>query len=105
RQHDIGHRFRTIPNHGKTIDALKLLDIPMIAMHTFWDNLGSRYMTDYVNKRSYETVGELFNAILEIPEFDYARKEKASPSIVSGSEGNRPGKIFVEFTGGTNAGK
>lgn len=105
RQMSVDHRLRTIPNHGQTIDAAKLLDIPMVAMHTSWDNLGSRYMTDYVSKKTYETVGELLDDVLEVPEFAHARKEKAAPSIVSGNERSRAGKILVEFTGGTNAGK
>lgn len=105
RQSLVSRRFKTIPNHGQTVDAAKLLDIPFMAMHTIWDNLGYAYMKNMVNKKSYETVGELFETIMDIPEFALAAKQKAAPMIVSGSEKNRPGKILVEFTGGTNAGK
>ena len=43
--------------------------------------------------------------ICQIPEFTEAIKGKNGPSIVSGSEKARTGKIVVSFTGGTNPSK
>src|SRR5258708_1196738 len=76
RQDFIARRFKTIPNHGQTIDAAKLLNIPLLCLHTIWDNLGSKYMMDYISKKSFDTVGDLLEYILEIPEFHHAAKEK-----------------------------
>lgn len=105
RQESVSRRFKTIPNHGQAVDAAKLLGIPLLALHTIWDNLGSRYVTDYVLQINFDTVGDLLEHVLKIPEFEHAAKEKAAPFITAGSEDSPTGKIFVEFTGGTNAGK
>lgn len=105
RQTFISRRFKTIPNHGQTIDAARLLDIPLLCLHTIWDNLGSKFMTDYIAEKTHDTVEELLEHILEIPEFQHAAKEKAAPFITAGSGKSPTGKILVEFTGGTNAGK
>ncbi len=98
-------RFVGVPNHNQTIDAANLLHIPFLSLHTVWDNMGWRYVTDYVAKKDIATVGELLDYINDIPEFAEAAKYKAAPIIVSGSRQGRPGKILVEFTGGTNIGK
>ena len=92
-------------NHSQAVDAARLLDIPLIAMHTFWDNIGNDFMQKYLGKKTYETVGDVFDYINEIPEFVEAIKGKNGPSIVAGSEKSRAGKVIVSFTGGTNPSK
>lgn len=105
RQAMVGRKLKTVPNHGQAIDAARLLNVPIVAFHTIWDNLGYRYMQDYIAKKSFDSAGELLEYILEIPEFQHAAKEKAAPFITAGNEKSPTGKILVEFTGGTNAGK
>lgn len=92
-------------NHTQAVDAARLLDVPLLALHTAWDNIGDNFMKDYLLKRNFENVGEVLDAICEIPEFKEAIKGKNGPSIVSGSEKARTGKIMVSFTGGTNPSK
>jgi putative NIF3 family GTP cyclohydrolase 1 type 2 len=92
-------------NHAQAVDAARILEIPLMAIHTVWDNMGNDFMHKYIAKKSYETVGELLEYINEIPEFTEAIKGKSGPSIVSGSEKSRVGKIAVSFTGGTNPSK
>lgn len=92
-------------NHSQAVDAARLLNIPLIAMHTFWDNIGNDFMKKYLAKKTYETVGDVFEYINEIPEFVEAIKGKNGPSIVSGSEKTRAGRVVVGFTGGTNPSK
>lgn len=92
-------------NHAQAVDAARLLEIPLMAIHTVWDNMGNDFMHDFIGKKEYETVGELLEYINEIPEFTEAIKGKSGPSIVSGSEKSRVGKIAVSFTGGTNPSK
>lgn len=92
-------------NHAQAVDAAKLLNIPLLALHTIWDNLGHKFMTDYLGKKKFDTVGEILDQVFEIPEFTEAIKGKSGPSIVSGSEKSRAGKIVVGFTGGTNPSK
>jgi putative NIF3 family GTP cyclohydrolase 1 type 2 len=92
-------------NHAQAVDAARLLEIPLMAIHTVWDNMGNDFMHTYIGKKKYETVGELLEHINEIPEFTEAIKGKSGPSIVSGSEKSRVGKIAISFTGGTNPSK
>ena len=92
-------------NHTQATDAARLLNVPFLALHTIWDNLGHQFIKKYLGGKKFTTVGELMDEINKIPEFVEATKGKAGPSIVAGSEKNRTGKIFVSFTGGTNASK
>ncbi len=92
-------------NHSQAVDSARLLGIPFMVLHTIWDNLGNKFMNDYIAKRQFQTAGEILDYIMEIPEFIEAIKGKSGPSIVSGSEKSRAGKIFVGFTGGTNPSK
>lgn len=92
-------------NHSRTVDAARLLGIPLLALHTIWDNLGDNFMKEYLGKKQFDTVGEVLDQINEIPEFIEAIKGKSGPSIVSGSERSKAGKVFVSFTGGTNPSK
>ena len=92
-------------NHSQTVDAARLLDVPLLALHTVWDNIGDAFMRKYLLGKSYGTVADVLDAICEIPEFKEAIKGKAGPSIVSGSDKARTGKVVVSFTGGTNPSK
>lgn len=92
-------------NHSRTIDAAKLLDVPILALHTIWDNMGHDFMRKHLENKAYYNVGEILDRINEIPEFVEAAKGKAGPQIVSGSAKNRAGRVMVNFTGGTNPSK
>ncbi len=92
-------------NHGQTVDTARLLDMPLLALHTIWDNLGNDFMEKYLGRKEFDTAGEVLDWINEIPEFIEATKGKAGPNIISGSERSRAGKVVVSFTGGTNGSK
>ncbi len=92
-------------NHSQAVDAAKLLGVPLLALHTIWDNLGDKFMRDYAAKKKVETAGELLEYIIEIPEFIESTRAKAGPFLASGSDKRPTGKIFVNFTGGTNPSK
>jgi putative NIF3 family GTP cyclohydrolase 1 type 2 len=104
RKQAVKGRFAPL-NHNQSVDAARLLDVPFLVLHTIWDNLGNKFMEDYLGNKKFETVGEIFEKINEIPEFVEAIKGKSGPSIVSGSEKSKVGKLVVSFTGGTNASK
>ncbi len=102
---EVARRIHPV-NHPQAIDASRLLDLPYMAMHTIWDNMGHQFVEDYITKKkNLDTVGDVFDAIMEIPEYQESAKQKAGPFIASGSERNRTGKIFVGYTGGTNGPK
>ena len=92
-------------NHSQSVDAAKLLGIPLLALHTIWDNMGNDFLTKLLAKKDHDTVGDIFDVINEIPEFVEARRGKAGPDIVSGNRNRRAGKVVVSFTGGTNPSK
>jgi len=93
-------------NHFQSVDAARLLNIPFMVIHTIWDNLGHNFISNHLEKRRPETVGEVLEAIEEIPEFLEAKKTNSGPKITVGSEKNRAGKVAVTgFTGGTSGSK
>lgn len=104
RKEAVQRRFSPV-NHSRSVDAARLLNIPLMAIHTVWDNLGYQFMTKHIGTKSYYNVDELLDRILEIPEFAEAARGKAGPLVVSGSGRSRTGRIVVGFTGGTNPSK
>ena len=90
-------------NLFRTERAAELLDLPAVCCHTITDNLVWAFMEKHICKHEYDDLGEILNAILDIPEYKKFAKKGNPPIIVSGSRGSRPGKICAtEFTGGTN---
>lgn len=90
-------------NLFRTERAAELLGIPAFTCHTVTDNLVWRYMEKEISSKQYEDLGEVINAIMEIPEYKYYAKKGNPPIIVNGSSSSRPGRIVAsEFTGGTN---
>ena len=92
-------------NHTQAVDVARLLDIPFMALHTIWDNLGDNFIKGYLKDKEFDTVGEILDHLLELPEYVESTKGKAGPYIVSGSEKSKAGKNVVFFTGGTNPSK
>jgi putative NIF3 family GTP cyclohydrolase 1 type 2 len=92
-------------NHNQIVDTARLLGIPLMTLHTVWDNLGDKFMESYLAKKSFETVGDILEYLMELPEYQEATKGKNQPEIVSGGPKSRAGKIAVFFTGGTNPSK
>lgn len=92
-------------NHNQIIDTARLLEIPVMNLHTVWDNIGDKYMEEYLSKRTFDTVSEIYDYLMEVPEYQEATKGKNAPEIVSGSPKSRAGKLALFFTGGTNPSK
>lgn len=95
-------------NHFQSVDTARLLDLPFMVLHTAWDNLGFRFLTNEIekNKNKFDTVGDVFDLIQATPEFKETKKNGAGPMLTVGSRNNRPGKVVVSgFTGGTEGSK
>lgn len=83
--------------------AAELLDIPAVCCHTITDNMVWAFMEKHICKKEYDDMGEIVNAIREIPEYTMYAKKGNPPIIVNGSRSSRVGKLVAtEFTGGTN---
>ncbi len=92
-------------NLYQVISTAQLLDLPLMNIHTIWDNMGDKFMKNYITKKSFDTVGEIIDHLMELPEYQEAAKMKNAPEIVSGSPKSRVGKVALFFTGGTNPSK
>jgi len=89
-------------NHQRTVDAARLMNVNIMNSHTPCDNLAARFLKNFVESKKIEKVGELVEALKEIPEYKEAMKIGVGPKIFVGSPENRCGKIALsEITGGT----
>lgn len=89
-------------NHHQVIDTARILGVNVLNMHTPTDNLVSEFLEKFLAKKKPATVGDVMKALMEIPEYQSARKRGAGPSLFAGSPKNKAGKYLVEMTGGTN---
>jgi hypothetical protein len=92
-------------NHTQVTDAARLLDMPFMCAHTPADSLGYRFLTDFIEEKNPQNLGDIVDSLLEIPEYQEAEKVGAGPEIIVGSTEGSVGEKFVFFTGGTNPGK
>ncbi|MBI2523975.1 NGG1p interacting factor NIF3 [Candidatus Peregrinibacteria bacterium] len=97
------HRSIHADNLFRTERAAELLDFPAFCCHTVTDNLVYQFVEKTIAKKEYDDLGEILNALLEIPEYAHYAKKGNPPIITHGNRNGRPGKIVAsEFTGGTN---
>lgn len=89
-------------NHNRSVDAARLLNFPFMCVHTPADNMVNTYLSNLFEEKKPETVEDVVNLLLEIPEYQEAKKIGAGPKVFLGQEKNRAGKIFVDMTGGTS---
>lgn len=95
-------------NQSQSLDVAKLLDIPMLCIHTPCDNLVANFLDKLIkkNKDKLERVEDLLKILKSIPEYKEASKQKAGPTIFAGNRENYLGKIaLTEVTGGTSGSK
>jgi len=89
-------------NHQRTVDAAKLMKVNLMNSHTPCDNLAAQFLKKFIDEKKPEKVGDLVEALKEIPEYKEAMKIGAGPKIYVGSSERRCGKIaLTEITGGT----
>ncbi len=97
---------RVMPaNHQRAVDAARLLDIPLICIHTPADNSVTRYLQQLMDQRQPHTVQDVLDLLMEVPEYQQSSRNNNPPTVVSGDKKNRCGKVFVDMTGGTGGSK
>lgn len=101
RVKEVGRGIHPI-NHFQAIDTAKLLGINFLSTHTITDNLVDEFIRDLLAKKKPETVGEIIEMLLEVPEYKYAKRYGAGPRIIAGAPNHSAGRVMVEMTGGTN---
>jgi putative NIF3 family GTP cyclohydrolase 1 type 2 len=88
-------------NHNRAVDAARILNIPMMCIHTPADNCVTNYLKKLFEKEKPYDLKELLKILKKIPEYKKSSMLQAPPKIIHGSEKNKCGKIFVDMTGGT----
>ncbi|MBU1087539.1 MAG: NGG1p interacting factor NIF3 [Candidatus Omnitrophica bacterium] len=97
---------RLLPvNHTKTQDAARLLNLPLLCVHTPADNHAATFLEQLFKKKDPKFLGEIIDILHTIPEYQHALKNNSGPKIVNGSDDSRVGRIFVDMTGGTEGSK
>lgn len=89
-------------NHDRVVDVAKLLNINLVNTHTMTDNLVTDFLNKHLAKKKLKTVSDLMEALLEIPEYQEAKKKGAGPSLFAGNPNHKIGKYLIEMTGGTS---
>ncbi len=92
-------------NFNQSVDAARLLDIPLICVHTPADNLVNEFLTDKIEENELDTVKDVIDMLNEIPEYHEGRKLGDGPCVFVGKEDRSAGKVVVEMTGGTQGSK
>jgi hypothetical protein len=99
------HRRLMPANHFRTIDTAKLLDIPLMNIHTPADNMVVTFLQSRFNNEKPYKLGDIIEILMELPEYKDGRKNGFGPEIILGSKDRKAGNIFVDMTGGTSGSK
>lgn len=92
-------------NHNRAVDIARVLGIPMMCIHTPADNCVTNYLKKTFEKKKPYQLKDLMKILKGIPEYKNLEKLQVPSKIVSGSENNKCGKIYVDMTGGTEGSK
>lgn len=98
---------RLLPaNHNRAVDAARLLDVPLMCLHTPADNCVTDYLQRLLDESKPYYVSDIVRILKDIPEYSTSMSEIGlAPKVVTGSEKRRSGKVFVDMTGGTGGSK
>lgn len=93
-------------NHYQVPNAAKLLNIPFACFHTFADNNVYWFIKKYITAKKPKYISDIMDALMDLPEYQMAKKMGNGPMMFVGHEKARVGKIsFSGFTGGTSGSK
>ena len=92
-------------NHSRTVDAARLLDIPLMCCHTPADNHVNRFLQRLMDTRKPKALQEMVDLLMKEPEYQLAYRYKVGPKILVGKPKDKAGKVFVDMTGGTEGSK
>jgi len=97
---------RLLPaNHDRSVDAARLLGLPMMCVHTPADNCVQAHLRDLFEREKPQRLKDLVELLMGIREYRQAARRQTGPKIVHGADDARCGKIMLEMTGGTEGPK
>jgi hypothetical protein len=90
-------------NYNRAVDAATLFDIPFLCVHTPTDNMVTWYLQHLIDEHinPLSTLSDIIKFLKTIPEYEIASRDGVGPTIITGNEKNRAGKVLVDMTGGT----
>ncbi|MBI2462901.1 MAG: NGG1p interacting factor NIF3 [Candidatus Spechtbacteria bacterium] len=89
-------------NHYRVVEIARLADMPFMCTHTVTDNMAFQFLKNLVETKKPYRVGEVFDMLMEVPEYKQATRMGFGPQLFAGNRENRAGIIAVtEITGGT----
>lgn len=92
-------------NHFQAVDAAKLLDIPLMCIHTASDNQVASYLQRRMDAEEPRKVCDVVDVLEQEPEYDLAKRQDTGLKVTVGSPDARAGNVFVDMTGGTSGSK
>ncbi len=92
-------------NYNQAVDAAKLLNIPIMNIHSPADNCVQKFLETEFEEKPVKYVGDIIDRLMTIPEFRIASKHNNPPKIISGPKTARCGNIAIKMTGGTSGPK
>jgi hypothetical protein len=92
-------------NHARAVDVARLLNMPLLCVHTPADNMVASYLQRIFNEKKPDRLSDILKILKEIPEYKEAARNNAAPKVFLGSKDRSAGKIFVDMTGGTEGPK
>ncbi len=90
RAEEISRRISPV-NHYRAIDAANLLGLASLSCHTPADNSVQRFVTEFLDAESPETLDDLVKALRTIPEYEDGARKGYGPAMVLGSGSARAG--------------
>ena len=89
-------------NHFKAVDAARLLNVGYMCTHTITDNMVATFLKKKIAKDKPEYVCDILTSLMEIKEYQEAKKQGGGPRLFTGEKENHAGVIAItEVTGGT----
>ena len=104
RQEEVARRLHSA-NHARTVDAAKLLNVPLMCCHTPADNHVNRYLQNLMDRKKPKRLQDVVDLLYRIPEYQKSVYHSVGPKILLGKSSKKAGKIFVDMTGGTEGSK
>lgn len=89
-------------NYNRTIDAARLLGLPLMCAHTACDNLVTDFLDRLMRQEQPHTVADVLALLLRLPEIAAAAQEQNPPRLVAGGDEQAAGRIFIDMTGGAS---
>lgn len=92
-------------NHMQIVDAARLLNIPLMCVHTPADNHVASFLQKLFDAKKPRRLKDVLDLLNDLDEYKQAARVNAGPSILNGSPENYAGRILVDMTGGTQPSK